>query len=89
MKTTNNVWEFPSKVGIETSHQYLTKLKTISHNSSITFDLSKTESIHSSFVGFLIHAKQAIMKEGGKLVLDISPSLEKIFKMLKINDYLT
>ncbi len=89
MKNANNIWKFPAEVGIEATHHCLAKLKAFTHNGTITLDLSRTENIHSSFIGFLIHARQVIKKKGGNLVLTISPTLEKIFNMLKISDFLS
>ncbi len=88
MELINNVWKFPLNVEFEMVHQCSTKFEGIPHNRTITFDLSKTEKIHSSFIGFLIHARQVTKKQGGKLILSISPSLERIFIMQNIIEFL-
>jgi anti-anti-sigma regulatory factor len=87
MELKENPWIFPENIEFEEVTNYLKKFDKMSHNLPITFDLSETENIHSSFIGFLIHAKRKIDNEKGKLVLIISPSLEKIFTMLNMNNY--
>ncbi|MCU0821319.1 MAG: STAS domain-containing protein [Spirochaetes bacterium] len=87
MEITQNVWKFSENVDFAMAHICLSRFKSISHNQTITIDLSGTEHVHSSFIGFLIHASQTLKKEGGDMVLSISPTLEKIFLMLKILNY--
>ncbi|MDY6970669.1 MAG: STAS domain-containing protein [Spirochaetota bacterium] len=89
MEKNNNIITFPLNISFEMVSSYLKRFERESHNSSIIFDLSKTETIHSSFIGFLIHAKQKTEKGGGKLTIIISPSMERIFIMLNIIEYLT
>ena len=62
-------------------------LKNIKTREVVTFDLTKTVNIHSSFIGFLIHAKHHINKNGGRLVLLLSLTVEKILIMLNIIEY--
>ena len=88
MDVKDNNWIFPSNIGLDKVPHYLKTFERLPHNQTITFDLSLTENINSSFIGFLIHAKQITKTEGGKLVLNISPSIEKIFNMLNIIDFL-
>lgn len=87
MKIVNDYWQFPENVNFIMAHDCMNRLKEISHARRFTFDLSKTETIHSSFIGFLIHANQVTGKEGGELHISLSPSLKKIFMMLKIFEY--
>ena len=87
MEITNNVWKFPENVDFSMAHLCLSRLNSIPHDQTITIDLSGTDQVHSSFIGFLIHASQQLKQEGGDLVLSISPTLKKIFLMLKILDY--
>lgn len=82
-----NTWEFPKNISIEQVSSYIEQLKYIKPDETVTFDLSKTVNIHSSFVGFLLHAKHSIGKNGGKLVLILSLTLEKILSMLNIINY--
>lgn len=80
-------WEFNKSISIEEVADYVARLDYIGQNESITFDLSRTVNIHSSFIGFLIHAKHHINKNGGKLVLLLSLTVEKILIMLNILEY--
>lgn len=81
-------WTFPKDIKFDMVPHYLKKFDKIPENPDIIFDLSVTKNIHSSFIGFLIHAKRKTEKQGSKLILQISPSLEKIFFMLNIENYL-
>ncbi len=80
-------WVFPEQIKFEEVSLYLQKFEKRDHNSKIIFDLTKTKDIHSSFIGFLIHAKHNISQECGSLVLLLSFTAEKIFTMLNILDY--
>jgi len=77
----NKVWIFPKSVSIEEVSEYVERLKNIKASEVVTFDLSKTVNIHSSFIGFLIHAKHHINKNG------LSLTVEKILIMLDIIEY--
>ncbi len=81
------IWIFPKSVNIEEVSEYVEKLKNIKGGDVVTFDLSRTVNIHSSFIGFLIHAKHHINKNGGRLILLLSLTVEKILIMLNIIEY--
>jgi anti-anti-sigma regulatory factor len=83
----NKIWIFPKSVNIEEVSEYVESLKNIKSRDAVTFDLSKTVNIHSSFIGFLIHAKHHINKNGGRLVLLLSLTVEKVLIMLNIIEY--
>ncbi|MBN2158706.1 MAG: hypothetical protein JW807_04870 [Spirochaetes bacterium] len=80
-------WEFNKSISIEEVADYVDRLNHVGQNEEITFDLTRTVNIHSSFIGFLLHAKHHINKNGGKLVLILSLTVEKILVMLNIFDY--
>ena len=82
-----NVWEFPRIIGLESSSGYLDKFEDICFDNDIKFDLTKTENVHSSFIGFLINLKQKTDKCGGHLTIYPSESLERLFGILKLHDY--
>ncbi|MDY6934550.1 MAG: hypothetical protein SVZ03_10060 [Spirochaetota bacterium] len=84
----NNTWIFPNNIEFETIPEYSKKFSVIPHDKTIIFDLRQTKTTHSSFIGFLIHAKQKIDKEGGILILKTSPSFDKILNMLNVSTYL-
>ncbi len=88
MDITNNTWSFPVNIEFEEVAQYSRMFEELSHNDAITFDLSDTKNIHSSFIGFLIYAKHKLEDGQGELHLTISPSLKKIFTMFKLEEYL-
>ncbi|MBN2403666.1 MAG: STAS domain-containing protein [Spirochaetes bacterium] len=79
MIKNKNTWSFPINIAFEMVPLYVKSFEETSCNRTITFDLSRTKYLHSSFIGFLIDAKQKTEKEGGSLELCISPELEKIF----------
>ncbi|MFH0974306.1 MAG: STAS domain-containing protein [Spirochaetota bacterium] len=79
MNKNNNIWSFPLHIAFEMVSLYSKSFEEVPYNQNIIFDLTGTKNIHSSFIGFLINAKQRIKKEGGKLELYISPELEKLF----------
>ena len=81
-------WSFPKDIAFEMTHIYSKKFEEMPFNQKISFDLSRTKNIHSSFIGFLIDAKQKIEKKGGSLELNISPELEKIFINKELNTFL-
>ena len=83
----NKIWIFPKSVNIEEVSEYVESLKNIKTREVVTFDLTKTVNIHSSFIGFLIHAKHHINKNGGRLVLLLSLTVEKVLIMLDIIEY--
>ncbi len=56
---------------------------------NIIFDLTQTINMHSSFVGFLIHAKHHLILRGNILLLRISLTVEKILILLNIMEYFT
>jgi anti-anti-sigma regulatory factor len=80
-------WEFPRQIGIEKVCEYEEHLKKIKKDDVVIFDLRNTMKVHSSFIGFLIHAKHHIRKNGGRLILFISLAIERILIMLNIIDH--
>ena len=82
-----NVWVFPRSITIEEVSEYVERLKKLKIDEVITFDMSNTVNVHSSFIGFLLHAKHHINKNGGKLFLILSLTVEKILIMLNIIEY--
>jgi anti-anti-sigma regulatory factor len=87
MTTPMNTWTFPRNIEYSDVPHYLRKFENLKITSAIAFDLSDTEEMHSSFIGFLICAKQALEKKGHPLVLHLSPSIEKILNMFQMLEY--
>ncbi len=79
-------WIFPKDISIEKVSEYDEQIKRINAGEVITFDLRNTVKIHSSFIGFLIHAKHHINKNGGRIELLLSSTIEKILVLLNIMD---
>jgi hypothetical protein len=88
MIKNKNTWSFPMYIAFEMVPIYVKNFEEASCNRRIIFDLSGTKELHSSFIGFLINAKQRTEKEGGSLQLYISPELEKIFAKKDLIKYL-
>jgi anti-anti-sigma regulatory factor len=82
-------WIFPETIQFEEVSDYLKKFQ--SHNSSheIIFDLRKTRNIHSSFIGFLIHAKDQTRRKNTSLSILTSFSMDRILSMMNVLDYLS
>jgi anti-anti-sigma regulatory factor len=78
---------FPQHIGFMNVSEYMEKFREMDHDGAIVFDLSETVSVHSSFIGFLIHAKHTISKKSGKLTLLLSFTTEKLLVMLNIIDF--
>jgi anti-anti-sigma regulatory factor len=87
MIENNNIWSFPLQIAFEMVPLYSKKFEEMSCNQQILFDLSRTDYIHSSFIGFLINAKQKTDAEGGSLKIHISPELEKLFVKQELKNF--
>lgn len=83
----NKAWVFPPHINLDEIPDYLEKLKQLDMTGIVHFDMSTTVSIHSSFIGFLIHAKHTVHGQGGRLILSVSTTVEKILTRLNIFDY--
>lgn len=86
--TSESYWAFPKEIPLEEVPEYSRKLEKINELSILQFDLSQTESIHSSFIGFLIYAKHNISAKGGKLYIIPSPAVNHILHLMNLKDYL-
>ena len=80
-------WKFPENIRYENVPGYLTILNNRLFNNQMVLDLSDTTLLHSSFIGFLIHAKQIIEKDNGELRIILSKRSERIFHMLNIYNF--
>lgn len=77
---------FPRDISFEEVPLYMENFdKTARGN--VIFDLTMTESLHSSFLGFMIHAHRSIQKRGGTLLLLPSDTVEKLLLMMNLSDY--
>lgn len=87
MDGNTDVWRFPQEIEFWLVPEYLKKMEGSTFKDIIVFDLSETDNVHSSFIGFLIFVKQSTEKQGGKLVLKVSSALKRLFVMLNILEY--
>ena len=82
------VWRFPENIGFESVPGYLISFNEQNGSNDIIFDLSATERIHTSFIGFLLHTKQAACKKNREIKLILSPGARNILHMLNLYDFL-
>lgn len=85
---TKKIWVFPEQIGYESVPGYLSSFNEQSGSNEIIFDLSATERIHTSFIGFLLHTKQAACKNKREIKLILSPGARNILHMLNLYDFL-
>jgi hypothetical protein len=82
--TRSTVWKFPEQVGFEATTSYLYQLRSIDLSRVITFDLSDTDMVHSSFIGFMIDLKEKVLRNGGVLEVIFSQELRKQFSRMNL-----
>jgi hypothetical protein len=80
-------WSFPQDIKFEEVAEYLEKFKKIDSSRKVIFDLRDTLNVHSSFIGFLIHAKNIIESKNGSMVLDLSFTVRRILSLMNVMDY--
>lgn len=86
---TAKTWVFPEHIGYESVPGYLSSFnREQSVCSEIIFDLSATEIMHTSFIGFLLHTKQAAWKKNRSIKLILSSDAKNILNMLNLYDFL-
>lgn len=78
---------FPHTIDFSNAAQYVQAMQGGLIGEVLVLDLSATEVIHSSFIGFLIHAKEEIETAGGRLILKTSPALKKTLKRFNLSGY--
>ena len=82
------IFKFPRDLNFINATGYINAIDNNNYMSDILFDLDETESIHSSFIGFLINTKQNLNKKGKKLHLSVSPVIKKLLKDMDLYNYL-
>ncbi len=89
MKMTENkdVWVFPESISFDKAAEFVERLNENKDSMNLVFDLSSTINIHSSFIGFLIHAKHHLNRRGVNLTLILSLTVEKLLILLNIIEY--
>lgn len=84
-----HLFSFPQKIDFETAAKYIDLVKNETGTSDFIIDLKNTEVINSSFIGLLIYLKHNRERNGGKLIIYMSPQIEKILRQLGLYDYFT
>ncbi len=83
----DSTWVFPESISFDAVSEYAETFHSISGNRNMVFDLSQTHNIHSSFIGFLIHARHTLRTEGGQLHLHLSYTVERLLVLLNLMEY--
>ena len=86
MNRKMDIWSFPDVIDFEMAPILMKQIEE-HEGEAVLFDLSKTTTIHSSFIGLLIHAKKLLERGGADLYLKTSPDIDKIFSMLNLQHY--
>ncbi len=81
------IMRFPRHISFDIVPGYIEMLKGENIPHDVHFDLSMTELIHSSFIGFMLDAKNVTEKNDKKLTLRVSETVEKTLKMLGIYNH--
>lgn len=86
----NNLWIFPTRIKLEDVPAYMHLFgEEKQREEQVVFDLTKTTDVHSSFIGFLLHAKASMVSSGGTLRIIPSLPLQRILYLLRITDHFT
>ncbi len=80
-------WVFPDNISFEEVPTYVDKFSKLDADKDLTFDLSKTESMHSSFIGYLLHVQNTMRNRDRTLDLILSLTVVKTLIMLNIINY--
>lgn len=83
----DSVMRFPRHVSFELVPRYIEMLKSENMPHDVHIDLSMTELMHSSFIGFLLDAKNVAEKNDKKLTIRVSGTVEKTLKMLGVYNH--
>lgn len=82
-----NLLSFPRVIDFTVAATYIEAISRDLSAGDLIIDLEATEIINSSFIGLLIHMKDHIERKGGRLIVKMSPSIEKTFRRLNLFDY--
>jgi len=89
IQKNSKLWAFPETIGFESVPGYLSSFMELADYNEIIYDLSGTRTLHTSFIGFLIHTKHLAHKKNMSIKLILSPAAAKILKMLELYDLMT
>lgn len=80
------IWKFKNRIEFGESSKLYSKLKRMK-SAELIIDLTKTEYVHSSFIGFLIYVHTRLEKAGRALIVQPSPEVKKILRNKNILDF--
>lgn len=81
------LWTFPRSITFESTSSYSNRFADVDLKGHFVFDLSNTDEVHSSFIGFLLDMKRNIEGQGGTFRLQLSTSLDYLFYQLNLQDH--
>lgn len=81
------VWKFPHHVDFEKTTGYLYRIRNIDFSKSMIFDLTETEIVHSSFIGFMIDVHTKLEHHGGSMIVKLSSTMEKQFSRMNLYNH--
>ena len=87
LQIDENSFKFPKTINFGSPSTYIKKFNNLDHSEEIVFDMSETDIVHSTFIGFLIDLKQKVDRNGGQLKFHLSGSIERLFNILKLYDF--
>ena len=87
LQIDENSWKFPKTINFGSPSTYTKKFSNLDHSEIIIFDMSETDIVHSTFIGFLINLKQKVDRDGGRLKFHLSDSIKRLFNILKLYDF--
>ena len=82
-----HTWTFPESISFEDVPDFMDKFNCLDSRDRLLFDLRETKRIHSSFIGFLLHIKNRINRNGGSLTIHVSEHVERVLDMLELIDH--
>lgn len=82
-----NLISFPRVIDFTIAATYIEEISKDLSSGDVIFDLRSTEVINSSFIGLLIHIKDIQKHRGGRLIVKMSPSIEKTLRRLNLFEY--
>jgi len=81
------LWTFPRSITFESTSSYSIRFGDVDLKGHFVFDLSNTDEVHSSFIGFLLDMKRKIENQGGSFRLQLSTSLDYLFYQLNLQEH--
>lgn len=82
-----NLLSFPRVIDFTVAAMYIEAISRDLTAGDLIVDLESTEVINSSFIGLLIHLKDQLERNGGRLIVKMSPSITKTLRRLNLFDY--